>query len=290
MNFCKIKPVLSVLTWPYRRLAWSWTVYGWTGSLLTGLLHDLTSAEIRLQLIHVFCFGQTETAGSASIPPPSPDVSLPAISALSLSLPGTLLSLNLASFVWPLHSDMGMCILHVPATDFTWKKWECWKVFVLQSSAFHQSLFSLQFNTGDVRACAHAFIYLFTISAHCSKDLVLYKLPWYQLHETAPVKAIKISELSFQMSLLLSFSHFPGMKRVFCDGLASHANNGTSPEQDKRLKLICQGQEPYCGVLFSPPPPFVSFLWSASPCWCWLSIITIRYFSQFFLQQNSDSF
>lgn len=211
MNFCKIKPVSSVLTWPYRRLVWSWTVYGWTGRLLTGLLHDLTSAEIRLHLIHVFCFGQTETAGSASIPPPAPDVSLPAISALCcLYLEPCSAWKPLASFVWPFHSDMGMCILHVPATDFTWKKWECWKVFVLQSSAFHQSLFSLQLNTRDVRACAHAFIYLFTMSAHCSKDLVLYKLSWYQLHKTAPVKAIKISELSFQMTLLLRFSHFPG--------------------------------------------------------------------------------
>lgn len=70
--------------------------------------------------------------------PPMPDISLPAFSPLLSLEPSSarLLALTETSLVCsPLYSDMRMCNQHAPATDFSWKKWERWKVFVLRSLA-----------------------------------------------------------------------------------------------------------------------------------------------------------
>lgn len=118
------------------------------GLLLAGLLYDLTTAEILLQLTHVFYLKQTVRNS-----PPRFYSLLPARSFsfhVSLFLPGNLLNSNLFSHLFWLLADTRLCNLYVvPMNDFTWKKWEStgkfsfllWSLAALQylflSSAFH---------------------------------------------------------------------------------------------------------------------------------------------------------
>lgn len=93
-------------------------------ALLSGLLHDLTSSEIRLQIIHVFFSRQTETAGSASNHHQSQMSPFPSLPPLSSPPPGSLLGSDPRSgpVCFPLSSDTRTCDQHVPAADFRWKK------------------------------------------------------------------------------------------------------------------------------------------------------------------------
>lgn len=120
--------------------------------LLAGLMHDLTTAEIRLQLTHVFYLRQRSgTVGPAFTFSFRPVYLLPLFLHLELSLPDiySLFNTEVCLSCCVLFSDTMPCNLYVlPINDFTRKKWEP----VGKFSFLLQSLAVLQFLSPSLSA------------------------------------------------------------------------------------------------------------------------------------------